>query len=276
MVILQNNSVSSPDCKQLTTTLYWRDHPSIPAITRLNLILNLLGTIASKIGIARDTFSLRAALKRCTRRGLQVRTIIDVGASDGRWSLVVRKFFPHARYLLIEAQESHKKSLDKIKMRMIGVDYVIAAAGNRAGTIFFDAEDLFGGLASVTPVGSKCISVPMVTIDEEVSRLNLSPPYLLKLDTHGFELPILEGAQNTLASASLVVIETYNFRLTDSSLKFYEMCTFMESIGFSCVDLAEPMHRPGDKVFWQVDLFFIPSDNPVFSSNSYLPKTIPR
>jgi len=116
----------------------------------------------------------------------------------------------------------------------------------------------------------------MVTVDEEVSRRNLSPPYLLKLDTHGFELPILDGAKNTLASASLVVIETYNFKLTADSLKFYEMCTFMESKGFSCIDLVQPMHRPADHAFWQMDLVFIPSEDAVFSSNSYLPQEASR
>lgn len=234
----------------------------------------LMGKLKSWMGIRRDNFSLRAALKRCTERELQVRTIIDVGASDGRWSLIACKFFPNARCLLIEAQENHKKSLEKMKTRMNGIDYVIAAAGDQNGTIFFDAGDLFGGLATTTPVGNHCISVPMVTVDEEVSSRNLSPPYLLKLDTHGFELPILEGAKNTLASASLVVIETYNFRLTVNSLKFHEMCSFMERKGFSCIDFSEPMHRPVDKAFWQVDLFFIPSNSGAFSSNSYLPQKV--
>ena len=237
----------------------------------VRFILNLLGMIASKVGIARDTLSLRSAFKRCRRRGLQVGTIVDVGASDGRWSLVAREYFPQAFCLLIEAQKDHKKALEKVKSRFSRFDYVIAAAGNRQGTIFFDAADLFGGLASATPVGNHCVTVPMVTVDEEVSRRNLSPPYLLKLDTHGFELPILDGAKSTLASASLVVIETYNFKLTADSLKFHELCTFMESKGFSCIDLVQPMHRPGDQAFWQMDIFFIPSDSAVFSSNSYLP-----
>lgn len=229
----------------------------------------LLGWVASRLGISRDTLSLHAALKRCKGRGLQVRTIIDVGASDGRWSLAARKSFPQAFCLLVEAQEDHRKSLEKVKARMSGFDFVIAAAGDRQGTVFFDAEDLFGGLASLTPVGNRCISVPMVTIDGEVARRNLSPPYLLKLDTHGFELPILHGAKNTLAAASLVVIETYNFKLTHDSLKFHEMCSFMEKNGFSCIDLANPMYRPGDQAFWQVDLFFIPSNSTPFASNSY-------
>jgi FkbM family methyltransferase len=236
----------------------------------------MLRIFAAWIGFNHATFSLRAALKRCKGRGLQAQTVIDIGASDGRWSIIARKFFPHARYLLVEAQETHKKALEKLKTNTSGIEYVIAAAGNRAGTIFFDAGDLFGGLASATPVGEHCISVPMVTVDEEVSRLKLSPPYLLKLDTHGFELPILDGAKNTLMSASLVIIETYNFRLTDNSLKFHEMCAFMESKGFSCIDLIEPMHRPGDQAFWQMDLVFIPSNNAVFSSNSYLPPEASR
>jgi FkbM family methyltransferase len=194
-----------------------------------------------------------------------------VGASDGRWSLLARKYFSEAFCLLIEAQEGHEKALANVKARMSRFDYIIAAAGDRRGSIFFDAGDLFGGVASATPVGNHCISVPMVTVDEEVSNRGLSPPFLLKLDTHGFELPILEGAKNTLALASLVVIETYNFKLTAGSLKFHEMCTFMESNGFSCIDVVEPMHRPGDNAFWQMDLLFIPSDSAVFSSNTYLP-----
>lgn len=240
------------------------------------MILTLLGTIASKIGIARDTLSLRAALKRCLSRGLHIETIIDVGASDGRWSLVAREAFPKAFCLLIEAQDGHKKALERLKGRESHIDYVIAAAGDRNGTVFFNADDLFGGLASATPVGNNCITVPMVTVDEEISRRALSPPFLLKLDTHGFELPILEGAKKTLASASMVIIETYNFKLTNDSLKFHEMCAFMEIKGFSCVDLVQPMHRPGDQALWQMDLVFIPSENAVFSSNNYLPPEISR
>ena len=172
--------------------------------------------------------------------------------------------------MLIEAQEEHQNALEGLRKHSRYFDYVIAAAGNKQGKIYFNADDLYGGLASVTPVGKHCLSVPMVTVDEEVSRRVLTPPFLLKLDTHGFEIPILEGAKKTLASASLVVIETYNFKLTSESLKFHEMCSYMESIGFSCIDLVDPMHRPSDKAFWQMDLFFIPSDDDVFKTNSYI------
>jgi len=236
------------------------------------MIKALMGKLASWLGVTRDTLSLAAALKRCKARGMQVGTIIDVGASNGCWSLEARKFFPGAFFLLIEAQDAHRYALERVKNRINRLDYVVAAAGDRPGTCYFDAEDLFGGLASSTEVGKHCISVPMVTVDEEVSRRNLPAPYLLKLDTHGFEVPILEGAGKTLSAAALVVIESYNFQLTPDSLKFHEMCAFMAGHGFFCIDLVRPMHRPGDHAFWQMDLFFAPSSDAVFSSNSYLPQ----
>jgi FkbM family methyltransferase len=231
----------------------------------------LLGRLALKLGLSRDTVSLKAALRRSIKRDGYPASIIDVGASDGCWSKTAYSFYPEACYLLIEAQEGHRPSLERFIRNVPNSNYLLAAAGDVGGSAFFDVEGLFGGLAAHEPVGNKCISVPMVTVDDAVIQFALPPPYLLKLDTHGFEVPILQGAKNILKETSLVIIECYNFKLTANSLKFHEMCTYMEKSGFSCIDLVQPMFRPCDKAFWQMDLFFIPSNNTVFSSNSYEP-----
>ena len=115
-----------------------------------------------------------------------------------------------------------------------------------------------------------CIKVPVITIDFLVKQKCLTPPYLLKLDTHGYEIPILEHSKETLKNTNLIVIEAYNFKLTHNSLKFYEMCIYMEQHGFSCIDISEPLFRPKDKALWQIDLFFIPSTRPEFKDNNYL------
>ena len=242
----------------------------MPKISRLfewNRLL--LGRLASFCGIARDHHSQMAALRRSLYRDGSPGSIIDIGASNGCWSKMAHKVFPKAHLLLIEAQEEHRSSLEHFVSKTPNSKYLISAAGNIAGNAYFDAQCLYGGLASHEPVGPKSRVVPMVTIDDAVNRFKLSSPYILKLDTHGFEVPILDGAADTLSTASLVIIEVYNFRLTNSSLKFYEMCAFMESKGFFCIDLAEPMHRPGDKALWQMDLFFVPSTNGAFAYNCY-------
>jgi len=94
-------------------------------------------------------------------------------------------------------------------------------------------------------------------------------PYLLKLDTHGFELPILSGAKNILENTSLAVIEFYIFRLHSDAPLFHELCAYMDSIDFQVIDFSEPMWREKDMALWQMDLFFIKKDAPVFNSTTY-------
>lgn len=228
-----------------------------------------LPTIVDSKGARFETdLTTNDALSRCATRGIEVNSLIDVGASDGRWSLDCVKFFPDAEYLMIEAQAEHEQSLKKVIGEHSNFSYVIAAAGSKRGKIYFNNDNLFGGTAYNEPIDGG-IEVQMTSIDEEVNQRSLQPPFLIKLDTHGFEVPILEGAINTLKQASLVVIEVYNYKLLKDSLKYYEMCKYMEERGFSTIEMADVMLRQHDGSFWQMDLFFIPSNSKEFNHNSF-------
>ncbi|HZY83003.1 MAG TPA: FkbM family methyltransferase [Cyclobacteriaceae bacterium] len=214
-------------------------------------------------------FTMSGALERCRRRGVKVGTVIDVGASDGSWSAECMKYFPDANYLLIEAQQPHKPGLDKFIAGKPKASYIIAAAGRTDGKIYFDNSALFGGLASETPLEGQSIEVPVVSIDNELKRRNLPGPYLIKLDTHGFEVPILEGATESMKNASLCIIETYNYRLTNDSLRYFEMCQFMKDRGFLSIELVDFILRSRDNSLWQMDTFFIPSNSKEFSAQTF-------
>ncbi len=213
--------------------------------------------------------TMQGAINRCCKRGLNVNTVIDVGASDGRWSVDCMKYLPTANYFLVEAQAGHTEGLNRFKDDHPKGDYVLAAAGNSEGKIYFDEGDLFGGVASETPLAKNCIEVPVVILDNEIKKRNLEPPFLLKLDTHGFELPILEGAREIINKAELIIIETYNFQLTENSLRYWEMCAYMEKLGFLPIENVDLKIRTRDKAFWQMDTFFIPKDNDSFSHRTY-------
>ena len=213
--------------------------------------------------------TMDAALMRVATRGA-VATIIDVGASNGSWTRMARHHFPSANYLLIEAQANpHEPALRALKAQHQRIDYVIAAAGDAQGSVHFDATDAFGGAASHEPAKNNDIVVPMTTVDAEVASRQLPPPYLLKLDTHGFEVPILHGAKRTLEHTSVLVVEAYNFELQPGCLRFHELCEFVEQRGLRCIDLVDIMHRPKDGALWQFDLFFAPAGRPEFESNTY-------
>lgn len=212
--------------------------------------------------------SLEAALSRCRGRISHVGTLLDVGASNGSWSLLARRHFPEMGCFMIEAQQEHETALLKLKRGGPSFDYMIAAAGDCDGSVHFQEGDLFGGVATHCPKGDGFRQVPMVALDSVVKDRLLSPPFMLKLDTHGFEVPILEGAEETLRKTVLIVIEVYNFQLMPQSLRFHEIIAYLEERGFRCVDICDPLFRK-DGVLWQMDLFFMRADVAEFNSNSY-------
>lgn len=61
----------------------------------------------------------------------------------------------------------------------------------------------------------------------------------------------------------------YSEPLKDNSLRFYDLCSFLEQKGFLPIDLADLTRRKKDNCFWQMDILFLRNDNSVFSSNSY-------
>lgn len=215
-----------------------------------------------------QVFDLDGLLARSRSRGCTPRTIVDVGASDGIWSLRARRHYPDARFVLFEPLAERQAALAALRKRH-GFEIVSAVAGDTSGTVSFAIAPSLDGSGVAEPGAAGTRAVPQTTIDETLARLECPGPYLLKLDTHGYEVPVLTGATATLAQTSLLIVESYNFTLTPGCLRFHELCAWLETRGFRCCDLSDPMRRPNDGVFWQVDLAFAKSDDPLFTSNRY-------
>lgn len=231
----------------------------------LRRVLDALEINEKMTGVSMET---PVALRRIASRGLEVGSVIDIGASNGAWSLAAMPFFPKAKYLLIEAQQVHEPHLKAFTAAYPNAQYVLKAAGERPGRIYFDASDPFAGQAR-TEGGSDLVEIPVTSVDHEIAERSLKGPYLLKFDVHGFELPILKGAEQALAETSLLVMECYNFEIAPDMLLFHDMCRYMHERGFRVADISEPLWRDKDKIFWQIDFFFVRGDRPEFQSNSY-------
>jgi len=228
-----------------------------------------LGYKLVRVGGPLDRCTMDGAFRALVRRKHAFRTVIDIGASNGSWSDAMMRHFPDCEYLLVEAQPVHEAELRKFCARHPNAQFILAAAGQHDGKIYFDASEPLSGQASNTPYAANNIEVPVVTLDCALGARQLEGPYLLKLDTHGFELPILEGAPQTLARTDVIIMECYNFKIAPESLTFHEMCRHMQERGFRCIDLVDPMHRPHDDSFWQMDLVFVRDDRSEFSYLGY-------
>lgn len=214
-------------------------------------------------------FSMPSAIQRIAEHGIPITSIVDIGASDCKWSVDAMKTFPRAFFLAIEPLRERQDALETLKQKHANFDYVLCVAGDKDGeqVTLEVADDLDG--STVDGTGGIPRSVPVKTVDAIVLDKAPKGPFLLKLDTHGYEIPILSGAKDTLAKTNVVIMEVYNFKITDHALRFHEMCSHMERLGFRCYDIASPMLRLHDKAFWQMDVFFARSESGIFSYSQY-------
>ena len=218
----------------------------------------------------RSRWSTFEALSRVSSLGLQPQTLIDVGAASGEWFETARSVFPSIRGLLIEPLAERTPLLEQLALDHPGTVVVEGIAGNQEAQVSFNVTDDLDGSGVYGPKGEgKARTVDQLTIDGLIQKHDMSGSYLLKLDTHGYEIPILEGAEKTLDQVELIVVEAYGFKPSPTAVRFWELCTWLETKGFRCADLSGLMGRQRDGLFWQADFYFLREDHSAFLSDSY-------
>jgi FkbM family methyltransferase len=207
-------------------------------------------------------------LKWLSNNKIEVNTVIDVGASNGCWTKECLFFYPKADYILFEPQPCHSDSLDIfVKNLKQNIKVIKKAVGSSEGETFFDASEPFGGALAQSEFGNKIIKVDLTTIDSNTS--DLKGPYLIKLDTHGYERSIIEGSKNTLNQTNVLIIESYNYRISNEAFLFWELCSYLNDKGFRPIYIADILNREVDYSLWQMDIFFIRSNWEGFNYTAY-------
>jgi len=213
-------------------------------------------------------FTMPEAMRRMVAHGFPVRSVIDLGASDGRWSVETMKYFPEAHFLGVDPLIEREAALMATKASHPNFDYIIAAAGRANTEVSLTvSEDLDG--STVGGRGANQRKVAGVTLDTLLASRKVDGPYLLKFDTHGFEEEILLGATKTLQNTTVIIMEVYNFKISGYTLRFHEICALLETLGFRCYDIANPLLRTYDQSLWQMDMIFCRSDDKIFTHHHY-------
>lgn len=200
-----------------------------------------------------------------------VRTVVDVGASNGMWTrTLLAGPYPHPDFLLFEANPAWHDDLRSFAAEHSKVRAEYVAASDHEGEIFFhvDPANPLGGGAAAQEDAGHTASLPCLPVDAAVERHGLDGPFLLKLDTQGHEIQVLAGAERVLKEASLVIIEVYGIG-NDGQPPIDELLGHMRGYGFRLAGLADVMTRPADGIFWQADAYFLPEANPAFRDHAY-------
>jgi FkbM family methyltransferase len=240
----------------------------------MSIIKSIIKTALNKAGydVYQKSFNIPApnsmneGLHRLKTKGVHPSCIIDVGAAQGTWTTNALQYWPDSNYKLVEPLIEQQNTLEQLKALNPNIDYYLAVAGEEQGEVSLTISDDLDGSGIYGGATKNSRQVPVISIDDIAGH---EKSCLIKLDTHGYEVPILKGAAKTLQHTHALIIEVYGFRISPTCLLFHELTAYLETLGFRLVDLVDIMRRPTDNAFWQADAIYIRKDHVIFSNNNY-------
>jgi FkbM family methyltransferase len=171
------------------------------------------------------------------------RTILDAGANVGQFARAANLCFPGARIISFEPLPDVAEKLAANLSDLPSHAIMRTALGSYDGeTRFF--RNSFDQSSSVLHMLDKAggllagqrqveeLRIPIARLDTALAGDALAPPVLLKLDLQGNELAALEGAEQTLARCSHVLLETVFEPEYENEPVFEVLWEFLRERGF--------------------------------------------
>ena len=198
--------------------------------------------------------------------GINPGLIIDMGAAKGKWTEKAQMIWPDSDYLLIEPLREQLEQISLSLKSSEKVTIIEAVAGSESGTVSFNVSPDLDG-SGVYGGNENTRNVPVIKLDDKTK--NVVDGILLKLDTHGYEIPIFNGADQTLEKTETIIVEVYGFFISPTAILFHEISDYLFKKGFRLFDIADIMRRKSDQAFWQADAVYLKKSNKIFSDNTY-------
>lgn len=200
-------------------------------------------------------------------KGFKPGTVIDIGVAKGTPWLYR---FPDAKLVLIEPNPAFEPDLQRIAAEH-QADILPYAAGVDPGVLTLNVDLHAPSSSSFYAASAEVLSYwrdrgrsrATTTRKVEVQPLDLlideryRPPFLIKIDTEGFELEVLKGAIQTLTRTACLVVETSVARRYEGSYAFAELIAYLDTHGFALSDLLDVQSFDGDGDISYMDIAFM-------------------
>lgn len=193
-----------------------------------------------------------AFLKRLIREGHLLETVLDIGANQGDWSAAVKAGALRGSYfVLIEPNQRFLGSLSAIG------EAVSAVLSNDSRTVKFYSN---GGTGDSYYLEQSGHYSEQHATNVQTVRLDQLPevPHtvdVIKIDTQGSEIDILNGFGDRLSLCKVVIAEVSIYQYNLGAPLISEFIEFMNRKGFSAVEILDE-HFYSGRLF-AVDIAFL-------------------
>jgi len=199
--------------------------------------------------------------------GSKIDKIIDVGGNEGSYSKRIRDFLGNQEIPAVIFEPNRSVFVDGYLTPETEVFYAVVGRENLAGvklnlaanngnsSSVLPMQDLHSRNAPFANYTGEVLIVPQVTLDFALQSSRFRSA-LLKIDTQGFELEVLEGGRRTLERVNAICIEVSFRELYEAAPLFDRVFVFLLENGFDFFGM-DPMFRNVENNAWlQADAYF--------------------
>lgn len=201
----------------------------------------------------------------------RINLVLDVGANTGQFAQSLRHRGYAGRIISFEPVKEAFSELEnaargddlwKTSNLALGASSGVMAINVSKNSQFSSFNDLTETATSFDPNAEfkASESVVVKTLDEAAPR-DLSSNVLLKIDTQGYERPVLEGAKETLKHVSGVLLELPIINIYKDNWRFHEAVAYMNDSGFVLAQVHPVnIHERAKDSATEFDCLFRPID----------------
>jgi FkbM family methyltransferase len=188
-------------------------------------------------------------------------TLFDVGANKGDWSahaLELRRSSADLRIHAFEPSRITREALSKRFASNGGVSIEACALSDTLGETAFYCGDDGAGTNSLSSIsGSKSETVSLTTVDHFMAQRAMEHVSMVKVDTEGFDLLVLKGAEKTLRHGRVELVQfEYNWRWLINHACLRDVFTFLEGKPYRLGKLMQGSIEFYDEWHFELDRFF--------------------
>jgi FkbM family methyltransferase len=205
------------------------------------------------------------------RAGFAPRRILDVGANHGQWTRTAIRFFPAARYVLVEPQGELEADIQDLRRHNHDVRWITGGVSDRPGELLLsitpnnDTSSSFILTAEeAAQFGFPQRRLPVFTINELVRKEFEAAPELVKIDAEGYDLKALAGAGEILGRTEVFFMEAAicATRIENSA---FEVIRAMKDAGYMMIDLTDVNRRADSGLLWLCEFVFLKETSPLLA-----------
>lgn len=173
----------------------------------------------------------------------QLKTIIDIGANRGQFSILSREYFPDAKIIafepLLEPSEIYHRIFSSDPLTTL-FTYAIGSKNELTTIHISNADDS----SSLFPISSLQSNLYKGTFEKEIATVQVKPldtvlnpldiiqPAFLKIDVQGYEKEVLLGCSSLLNLFQFVYVECSFVELYEGQSLTHEVIELLGQAGF--------------------------------------------